>query len=158
MANKQRHAITSPEAGQTHRVPVTLSDRTIPLPVDCRTALSWIGKSRAREKVLWQLNPDGSATGLHESKYLERLLEAEKKNPDLSVAIRTQFASGQFHPEDRLILPDPVIAHVTGAIASDADQLLWLFTKNDRIELMDALKFQNELEDAHETVVQLIDL
>ncbi len=158
MANKQRHAITNPEAGQTHRVPVTIADRTIPLPVDCRLALSWIGKSRAREKVLWQLNTDGSATGLHEAKYLERLLDAEKNDPDLSAAIRTQFASGQFHPEDRLILPDPVIAHITGALAPDVDQLIWLFTKNDRIELMNASKFQNELEDAHEAIAQLLDL
>lgn len=135
-----------------------LSDRTIPLPVDCRLALSWIGRSRAREKVLWRLNTAGSATGMHEVKYLERLLEAEKEDPNLSAAIRTQFASGQFHPEDRLILPDPVIAHVTGALAPDTNQLLWLFTKNDRIELMDASLFQEELKDAQETVDHLVDL
>jgi len=158
MANKQRHAITTPEAGQTHRVPVTLSDRTIPLPVDCRLALSWIGKSRAREKVLWRLNANGSATGLHEAQYLERLLEAEKRDPELGSAIRMQFASGQFHPEDRLILPEPVIAHITGTISPDNTQLLWVCTSSDRIELMNNERFQSELSDAEHAVSDALDL
>ncbi len=109
-------------------------------------------------KVLWRMNTDGTATGLNAEEHLETLLAAGEKDPELMSAIRTQFSLGQFHPEDRLILPDPVIAHVTGTVAPETTDVFWIQTEANRIELMTTKQFEKRLSDADELISALLEL
>lgn len=156
MANRQRYNLSDPTPGQTHVSPATVSERTVTLPVDGRLCLSWIGKDRGRKKVLWRLMDDGSALGLSAADHLDTLLERAADDPEFDGAFRQAFSLGQFHPEDRLVLPEPVIAHLLGRQAQQSDELLWIRVADDRIHLMRDAAFKTSLSRANDIIDEVL--
>lgn len=158
MANRPRFSLSDPAHGQTHAAPVILTERTVSLHVDARKSLSWIDEKRARKKVLWRLMTDGTALGLDAATHLPPLLERTKNDPALETAVRRAFFQGGFIPEDRLVLPEPVIAHVFERHIATTEDHVWLQTADDQIILTPQHIFSRLLSDANALIDESLDI